>query len=200
MQGRSVDWFAQTFATRQEAAQALLAMFRKGETSMTPASSMAKTEPSVLETSAAKTAAKKMINNAEDLSGTWIWATKEEQGEKHPGIFAFEQTADHKLRGCSVIEAPLQQNEQNLRSVVTVLPAAGTVSRNKEGVVELALMVTDPRSGSAAESTAVLSPNGTALFGKTTQKVDGEKNGEHHSAKVSYDWVAAKFVPPAAAK
>ena len=61
-------------------------------------------------------------NHQEDLSGYWYWTVKEKNGEKHPGVFAFEQLDGHELTGYSIVEAQLAKNDKSLRSAVWRCP------------------------------------------------------------------------------
>ena len=135
----------------------------------------------------------KAKNHQEDLSGYWYWTVKEKNGEKHPGIFAFEQVGEHELTGYSVVEAQLAKNDKSLRSVVSALPATGTVSRDKDGRLQLVMKIVDRKSGATARSTATLSEDGMVLFGKTRQLFVVEGDGKRRSATVDYEWVAQKF-------
>ena len=77
--------------------------------------------------------------------------------------------------------------------MVAALPATGTVSRNKDGRLQLVMKIIDRKSGATAHSTATLSKNGMVLFGKTKQLFVVESNGKRHSATADYEWVAQKF-------
>jgi len=135
-------------------------------------------------------------DHREDLSGYWYWTVKEKGGENHPGIFAFEQVGGHELTGYSIVETQLAKNDQNLRSAVSALPAAGTILRDKDGKLRLAMKIVDGQSGGLARSTATLSKDGMVLSGKTTQLLAVEGDGKRKSATVDYEWVARKFAAP----
>ena len=199
VKGASVDWFAQTFSTKQEATAALSAIFQQEK----------KTSDAAADELGARAAAAhdrlqdplkfsphQAKNHREDLSGYWYWTVKEKNGEKHPGIFAFEQLGGHELTGYSIVEAQLAKNDKSLRSAVSALPATGTVSRDKDGRLQLVMKILDRKSGGTAHSTATLSEDGMVLFGKTTQLLVAEGDGKRRSATVDYEWVAQKFAAP----
>ena len=112
VKGASVDWFAHTFPTRQAAMVGLSAIFQEDK----------KTSEAADGDLGARTAAAQdrsndplkffphqAKNHREDLSGYWYWTVKEKDGEKHPGIFAFEQLNGHELTGYSIVEARSQR-------------------------------------------------------------------------------------------
>jgi len=196
VKGASVDWFSQTFSTRQEATTALRAMFQQEK----------KTGDLVADEFDARAAAlhgwatdplqfhpHQAANHREDLSGYWYWTIKEKGGEKRPGIFAFEQVGTHELTGFSIVEAPLAKNDQNLRSALSAMPATGTIRRDEDGKLRVAMKFLDRQSGGTAQSTATLSDDGMMLSGKTTQLLVVEDDGKRRSATVDYEWVARKF-------
>ena len=172
VKGASVDWLAQTFSTKQEAMVALSAIFQQelNTSDAVPAKLGARAaaahdrldDPLKFLPHQAK-------DHREDLSGYWYWTVKEKGGERHPGLFAFEQLNGHELTGYSVVEAQLAKNDQHLRSVVSALPATGTIRRDKDGKLELAMKILDRKSGGTVRSTATLSEDGMVLSGKTTQ-------------------------------
>ena len=123
----------------------------------------------------------------------WESAVKDKDGQKHPGLFAFEQSEGHNLTGYSVVEAPLATNKQGIRSAVSMLPAAGIVRRGSDDKLRLSMNVVDRQSGGKAHSTATLSEDGKLLTGKTSQLLVVDANGKRSSAKVEYEWVAWKF-------
>ena len=199
VKGASVDWFAQTFSTRQEATVALSAIFQQEKkTSDAAADELGARAAAAQEqpNDPLKFSPHQAKNHREDLSGYWYWTVKEKNGEKHPGIFAFEQLNGHELTGYSVVEAQLAKNDQNLRSAVSALPATGTISRDKDGRLQVAMKIVDRKSGGTAHSTATLSEDGLVLSGKTTQLLVAEGDGKRNSATVDYEWVARKFAAP----
>ena len=187
VQGRSVDWFTQTFATKDEAITALPVIFQ-AEASKSSATATSETwKTGVL--SADKALAKLPAyagdfaphvakNHSKDLSGYWLWHIAEDKGGKHPGVFAFEQLDEHTLIGYSVAEVPLAKNKQGFRSGVRALPALGQISVKKRHR-ELTMEVNDPKSGGTAKSTATLSSDGKVLHGKTTQSYSVPQDQEH---------------------
>lgn len=197
VKGASVDWFTQTFPTRQQAMIALGAIFQHeldisdaafAEAGMRSVSAQQRDDPLKFRPHPSK-------NHREDLSGYWYWTVKEKGGENHPGLFALEQ-GGQDITGYSIIEAQLAKNDQHLRSAVTALPATGTIRRNEDGKVQLAMKIVDRKSGSTARSTAELSDDGMRLIGKTTQTLVVEGNGKRRSATVDYEWVARKLALP----
>ena len=81
----------------------------------------------------------------------------------------------------------------------SALPATGTVSRDKDGRLQLVMKILDRKSGATADSTATLSKDGMVLFGKTSQLFVVEGDGKRRSATVDYEWVAQKFAGSAKA-
>ena len=152
VKGASVDWFTQTFPTRQQAMIALSAIFQHeldisdaafAEAGMHSVSAQQHDDPLKFRPHPSK-------NHREDLSGYWYWTVKEKGGENHPGLFALEQ-GRQDITGYSIIEAQLAKNDQHLRSAVTALPATGTIRRNEDGKVQLAMKIVDRKSGSTAQ-------------------------------------------------
>ena len=199
VKGASVDWMAQTFSTRQEATTALSAIFQQEKKTSDGAADELDARAAALHerpNDPLKFSPHQAKNHREDLSGYWYWTVKEKGGENHPGLFAFEQVDGHELTGYSVVEAPLAKNDQHLRSAVSALPATGTIRRDKDGTLQLAMKIIDHKSGGTAHSTATLSEDGLTLSGKTTQLLVAEGDGKRHSATVDYEWVARKFAAP----
>jgi len=83
--------------------------------------------------------------------------------------------------------------------MVSAQPATGSVSRDKDGKLQLVMKILDRKSGSTAHSSATLSQDGTVLFGKTRQLFVVEGDGKRRSATADYEWVAQKFVESAKA-
>ena len=199
IKGASVDWFSQTFSTRQEATTALGAIFHQEKKTGDAAADGLGARTAALHdrpNDALKFSPYRAKDHREDLSGYWYWTVKEKNGEKHPGIFAFEQLGEHELIGYSIVEAELAKNDENLRSVVSALPATGTMNRDKDGRLRVAMKIIDRQSGGTARSTATLSKDGMTLSGKTTQLLVAEGDGKRRSATVDYEWVARKFAAP----
>ena len=199
VKGASVDWFAQTFSTRQEAMVALSAIFQQKKKIGDAAADEPDERAAALHERSndpLRFSPHQAKNHREDLSGYWVWAVKEKNGEKHPGIFAFEQIGEHELTGYSIVEAQLAKYDGNLRSAVSALPAMGMISRDKDGRLQVAMKIVDRQSGGTAHSTATLSEDGLTLSGKTTQLLVAEGDGKRRSATVDYEWVARKFAAP----
>lgn len=193
VKGAAVDWYSEVFTSRQEAMNALAAIFR--------ASDERKIDRSVplLERTAhpdwpkkpLEFAPRQVSNHENDISGFWYWTLKEKGAEKHPGVFAFEETAGKDVVGYSVIESMLEKNDK-FRSATTIVPAKGEMQVNKNGERIFSFEVYDPRSQSKAVSTARLSKNGEVMFGTTTQTFETKKDGKDVSATLDYEWVARK--------
>ena len=193
--GRAVDWFSPTFATKEEALQALASMSNK-VTARSETGSSTSAGPLGWPEDAARFKVHPVTDPHEDISGFWIWGLKDESGQQNPGLFAFEQSSKKEVVGYSIAEAVLQENESKLHSFVRALPASGKVKRNEQGKLELSIIVAD-NEGTKAESTATLSEDGTMLFGKTRQTFSLVKQGTaRRSAAVEYEWVASRFMPP----
>jgi hypothetical protein len=196
IQGASVDWFAETFAGKDEAVKALEAIFRQrlflssrangaasAVTAELPADWM--NRPTEFQPHATKL-------HHQDLSGIWVWVPNEKGGERSPGLLALEQSADMQLRGFSAVEADLSPNPKRLRSVVNTIPATGQIIPTSNGRLSFAMEVRDPDSGSIAKSTVEVSQDGLFMLGKTTQTFSIEGN-QGRSATVSYGWSAMKL-------
>ena len=202
VKGASVDWFSQTFSTKQEAMGALSAIFQQEKKTSDAATAEFGARAAAAQERShdpLKFSPHQAKNHQEDLSGYWYWTVKEKNGEKHPGIFAFEQLDGQKLIGYSVVEAQLAKNDKSLHSVVSALPATGSVSRDKDGRLQLVMKILDRKSGGTADSTATLSEDGMVLFGKTSQLFVVEGDGKRRSATADYEWVAQKFAGSAKA-
>ena len=196
VKGASVDWFAKTFSTRQEATVALSSMFqRESEADAAAALAALGAGPDGVQNwphNPLRFKPHEAKNHLTDLSGYWYWTVNEKGGRNVPGIFAFEQSGARDLVGYSVVEARLEKNPDHLASVVSLMPAKGTVSHDPDGNVQLTMEIVDKKTGGIATSTAVLSEDGMVLLGKTTQKLVVENN----SATVNYEWAARKFITP----
>ncbi len=197
IRGRSVDWFSSTFASRQEALQALGAMFKNAQ-NRSVISASGGGQAARKEGSAAvgplHFSPRKTENHSRDLSGYWLWWSKDEKDQNHPNVFAFEQSKDGSLQGYSVIETKLSENKSNLRSGMIMLPASGKVSGIEDGKVKLAMEIRDSSSGGLAKSEAELSPDGGVLSGKTIQTfIRGNDRNQPETATLNYEWVARKL-------
>ena len=154
VKGGSVDWFSQTFSTRQEATTVLCACSnrkRRQVISWPMSSRLRCCRVARLGDDPLQFHPHQAANHREDLSGYWYWTIKEKGGEKRPGIFAFEQVGTHELTGFSIVEAPLAKNDQNLRSALSAMPATGTIRRDKDGKLRVAMKFLDRQSGGTAE-------------------------------------------------
>jgi len=191
VQGRSVDWYGETFASKAEAAQALGAIL-----SANADRARLELERDWREDSLAfKPHIAK--DHSADLSGFWRWHMIDDEDASNPGAFAFEQSDDRTLKGFSVVETVLQTNAQGLRSSVAILPAQGTVEVDAKGLRTLKLTVTNPENGSTAETTATIEEDGVVLKGKTVQKFISSTQPNAKSATLTYEWVAQKFIADA---
>ena len=186
IQGSSVDWFSQTFASKEEAVQALTSMLKGEPEAKTTGDQALQNWPNRPLEFKPHTAEQ----HGTDVSGYWLWKMDDDKKGKHPGIFAFEQQ-DGKLIGFSVAEALLAENSQGLHSTAQAVPASGTVALNKERQLELAFEVTKADRQSVAKSVATLSEDGLHLRGKTTQSFVLNSGAE--TATVAYEWEARKF-------
>lgn len=185
VEGTSVDWFSESFASKDEATKALTAMFTASTTQ--PSDTLAwQREPMNFQPHYTD-------QHANDVSGFWVWNVLEKNGEQHPGAFAFEQGADNSVHGFSVAEMQLAQNEHGVRSGVATAPAIGKVSVDETGTRTLTFEVRDDKSGMVAITKAEISPDGTSLLGETTQTFSS-KGDTKRSASISYKWAAAKAV------
>ena len=201
IQGASVDWYSPTFSSKQEAVQALSAMFG----SSTKGSTVRGTSPSAANSEAATQvpwAAQplsfkphKAHSHAEDISGFWVWMMTDQQGRNTPGVFAFEQNSEGGFIGYSVVEAELAKNAEGLKSGITTLPALGFVRREQDGRYVVSMKVKDEQGGGFAKSTATLSADGLELRGTTTQKFSAVNDkGVRESGSARYEWIAQKAV------
>ncbi len=191
VQGRSVDWYGETFSSRAEAAQALGAMLSaNADRARLELQRDWREDPLSFKPRVAK-------NHATDLSGFWRWHMIDDESASNPGAFAFEQSDDLSLKGFSVVETVLQSNAQDLRSSVALLPAQGTIEVDAKGRRTLKLTVTNPENGSTAETTATIEEDGVVLRGKTVQKFISSTQPNAKSATLTYEWVAQKFVADA---
>jgi len=189
LRGPSVDWFAETFAARQEAEAALRVLFTHQQARTGAAAQL----DSWLH-DAMKFAPRPIGKHERDVSGYWLWSTDEPNGIAHPGIFAFQQLERDKVIGFSIVESVLEENDKNLRSAVMALPASGSLAFNNAGKGRLTFDIEDQASGSSSQSSAALSEDGTTLFGETSQTFSAAPAVGGGSATVRYKWVARKFV------
>lgn len=188
VQGRSVDWYGETFSSKAEAAQALAAVISaQADRARLDLQRDWRSDPLAFSPRATK-------NHASNLSGFWRWHMVEDKDASNPGAFAFDQADDLSVRGFSVIESVLQKNPQDLHSGVAILPAEGKLETDAEGRRTLKLTVTNPENGSTAETTATLEENGFVLKGTTVQRYISSNEPNAKSATLTYEWVAQKFV------
>lgn len=189
--GSSVDWYAETFSSKQEALQALNAIFSsKGKGQAESKRQLA----AAWQRDPMHFTPHRATNHAEDLSGFWRWHLVDDKGVRHPGVFAFEQVDSTTLKGFSVVEAQFEKNSKGLRSGVMISPAEGKINKTPDGKFELKLQVKDPSTGTLAASTAILDETGSTLAGKTNQTFTSDQKLPKRSATVSYSWIAQKFV------
>lgn len=188
VQGRSVDWYGETFASKAEAAQALAAVISaQADRARLDLKRDWRSDPLGFSPRITK-------NHEANLSGFWRWHMVDDQDASNPGAFAFDQADDLSVRGFSIIESVLQKNPQDLHSGVTILPAEGKLEADAEGHRTLKLTVTNPENGSTAETTATLEENGFVLKGTTVQRYISSNEPNAKSATLTYEWVAQKFV------
>lgn len=188
VQGRSIDWYAESFSSKTEAMHALAAIVsynsNRARLSMDrdwrddPLSFSPRTPK----------------DHATNLSGYWRWRLVDDLTATNPGAFAFDQADDNSVRGFSVVETVLQQNQHDLHSGLAMLPAEGKLEIDSEGRQALNLTVTDPNNGITAETKAILEDGGFVLRGTTVQKFASSNEPNAKSATLTYEWVAQKFV------
>lgn len=185
--GRSIDWYAEQFNSKDTAQKALTAIFADAPSTVTP---QHQAQDSVTEDPSNPLNFAPHISNdhLRDMSGFWIWAMREKDGYKNPGVFALEQAPTGTLTGYSVVETKLEANSLGIGSSMITIPLQGQF--NTHTGVEFSL--SDKASNSTATSTARLVHDGHGLIGKTTQVFNVERNGTKHSANVTYDWIAIK--------
>jgi hypothetical protein len=199
--GSSVDWYAETFMNEQEASEALRAKFTGSDTEeFTGATSTDLMDGDTLapfsrlkDTNAMTFSPQAVSNHASDLSGYWMWSTTDDEGEKHPGFFVFQQEGD-RLFGYSVVEAILDDNSDGLHSAVRIVPAAGEVRLTARGEKILTFQLFDASGEVTVTSTATVSSTGTVLEGTTVQKVTSADGGTSQSVETNYSWQAEKFI------
>ncbi len=188
VQGRSVDWYAESFSSKTEAMQALAAIVTSNSSRARLALDRDwRSDPLSFSPRAPK-------NHAANLSGYWRWRLVEDTNASNPGAFVFDQADDNSVRGFSVIETVLQHNEHDLHSGLAMLPAEGKLEIDSEGRQALTLTVTDRNNGITAETKAVLEDGGFVLRGTTVQKFGSSNEPNAKSATLTYEWVAQKFV------
>lgn len=186
--GRSVDWYAETFSSKNEALQAL-AVINSSSANRARLSLERdwKRDPLEFRPHESK-------DHATNISGYWRWHMVDDVDAANPGAFAFDQSDDLSVRGFSVIETVLQKNSQNLRSGVTILPSEGRLETDSEGRRVLKFTVTNPDNSSTAETKATLEEGGLVLKGTTTQRFISSNEPRGKSATITYQWVARKFI------
>jgi hypothetical protein len=188
--GKSVDWYAEAFASEQEAGDALLAM-RSGDGTKNKFAGNRIGDEWLKEPGAF--VPNKPLDHTTDVGGFWVWwQDGEENGQNHPGGFALHQSNDGTVRGFSVVEAILGKNDLGHRAAVRAYPALGSTS-SKDGKRILTFTVHDEFGTPVGTNTAELSADGLSLTGKTEQKVEFTKDGKPQSASVGYTWRATKF-------
>jgi hypothetical protein len=190
--GRSVDWYSKTYTSKQEAADAV-----KAELSRYGSPTNPKIDTYVLpvELSGPPGRFKPHIasNHREDLSGYWIWSTKDNQGAMHPGVFAIEQNGD-KIYGYSVVETTLEKNSGGINSAIALYPLEGKVVRNGNELKTIEFTVHDPSGAGEARTSGTIVTSGEAILGSTSQMFSVTRDTFTRSASVNYEWVARKFV------
>jgi hypothetical protein len=188
VQGRSVDWYAESFSSKTEAMQALAAIVTSNSSRARLALDRDwRSDPLSFSPRAPK-------NHAANLSGYWRWRLVEDTNASNPGAFVFDQADDNSVRGFNVIETVLQHNEHDLHSGLAMLPAEGKLEIDSEGRQALTLTVADRNNGITAETKAVLEDGGFVLRGTTVQKFGSSNEPNAKSATLTYEWVAQKFV------
>jgi hypothetical protein len=188
--GKSLDWYTEVFSSEKEAGEALMAM-GLGYQGLALSE---KREPEEWMREPGLFKPRKATDSTSDVSGYWVWwQDKDEQGEKHPGIFAFNQGAKGKVQGFSVIESVLDTNDSGLKSAVRAIPALGKSSLNQKGERTLTFSVLNEFGAQAARNSAVVSADGFSMNGTTEQRTEFLKDGKMQSASVKYSWRATKF-------
>ena len=191
--GRSVDWYSPTFKSKQEALQALSALFKRPAEQDAAAGATSFNAPQ----EPLRFAPHRSMDHARDISGYWLWWTNDKDTQKKPNVFAFEQGPGGELHGFNVVETDLAPNPERLRSAMLILPAAGALSAQPDGTLQLTMEMRDGASGGIAKSTATLSADGGMLRGKTTQTyLQGASDKAPQSVTVDYEWTARKMAEP----
>ena len=193
--GRSIDWFSETFSSQQEAAQALAATTmgnRKAEVSER-VQAFIDSLPESMRVHPLKFSPHRSQDNARDLSGYWMWHTKDKDGINHPGFMALEQTGD-RIVGYNATEMQLVKNGINARSAVGILPVEGEVSKGANGAQIVTLRVLDPSGQMSTVNTITVSEAGAVMDGKSEQQFAGVLDGAPASAFIRYEWRGVKVM------
>lgn len=193
--GRSIDWFSETFASQQEAAQALVAATigtKKAEMS-DRVQAFIDSLPESMRVHPLKFSPHRSQDNQRDLSGYWVWHTKDKEGINHPGFMALEQTGD-RIVGYNATEMPLVKNGIHARSAVGILPVEGEVSKGANGAQVVTLRVLDPSGQMSTVNTITVSEAGAVMDGKSEQEFAGILDGAPASALIRYEWRGVKVV------
>jgi hypothetical protein len=185
VQGKSVDWYANSFFSRKEATEALSGMIAGDE-----APSEARAGSNDLSMFKPHTP----INPTSDVSGYWAWMTEESGSEQRPGVLALEQSEDGSLSGFVMSEALLARNAGDFRSAITIAPLHGTVSRGPDGAVSISFRVRGDDGAVLADATVRLNSDGSSLTGDTTQNFESrDPSSSVRSAQVRYGWIAGRL-------
>ena len=130
------------------------------------------------------------------IQGVWFWnvnegefdQVKDFEGVEPQGVFLLELDKGGVVKGVSVIEAPLADNTDKMKSVIYKSPVTGKAKKNSDGTSSFQFSVkTD--GGSLTTSVATIAKDGRSMTGSsdsTIKRVDGS------SIKVSYAWTAKR--------
>jgi hypothetical protein len=191
--GRSIDWYGESFESEHEATQALGAQYRAARNTK-DATTLLDTLPEQLRGNPLTFKPGYAKDHAKDLSGYWLWSTKDASGTKRPGVFALKQQGD-KVFGYNIVEAPLDPNEKGLRSSIRIIPAMGEISRSAKGERMISMKLLDLTGKGDAVSTVIVTQTGTSLQGRTKQEMISGKGDAIQSVSTEYEWSAVKFTP-----
>ena len=169
--GASVDWYTGVYSSKVAAVAEL--------------DKVSKVQPSLLTEMAdlAEPEAPKARQETANLSGVWLW--RAEGDSKSYGIFGL-QDEDGKIKGNSVVEEPLLDNAQGLKSHLVRVPLAGE-RHDVNGTTHLTFKV---------EVDGVLTKS-EAVFDPATDTLKGISSATGNGQSITYSWVAQRKPVPA---
>ena len=127
------------------------------------------------------------------IAGVWLWAqspnTPSVDDKVGDGILVLVDAGKGVLAGSSLLEVPLQKNQDGAAKAVLNIPLRGSFDgKGGSGEEAYSFLVVHPETGQVTDSRAILSADGKTLRGTSKTKTE--------SGTLEYSWTAIRMPKP----
>lgn len=187
----TIDWYTESFDSKNEAAVALRAKFGAKRATLV-------SDNQISDSATGKNSSEIKINEndpiTKNISGYWTWTLSGKAEKLGPGFFVFGQDSESgEITARSIMETVLSKNSQKLRSAMASIPGEGHAYLDSEGKLRATVTFSDKSTGGSSITTAKLSDDGMMLRGTTTQSYEVKVGEKVQKASLDYEWIATRI-------